>query len=114
MKSNENKPVTSLFQLDNSNLLIENRLSIQEPSLEVKPINIIAPQIDLQKDDELEEELKDNITFLDVMRSSRNASRISAKNPYSLLRQPILKRFSNNLNLVFLLRVIPHLIILKE
>lgn len=48
-----------------------------------------------QKDEELEEELKDNIHLLDINPVPRKVSRIVNKNPYSILQQPIIKRFSN-------------------
>ena len=49
------------------------------------------------EDFEEQEELKDNIAFMDIG-ASRKPSRMVPKNPYSILQQPIMKRFSNNLS----------------
>lgn len=70
----------------NINLLLENK---------TQPPKTVAFS-EQTKDEELEEELKDNISHLDFMHTSRKPSYMTNKNPYSLLQQPILKRFSNN------------------
>ena len=49
------------------------------------------------EDFEEQEELKDNIAFMEIG-ASRKPSRMVPKNPYSILQQPIMKRFSNNLS----------------
>lgn len=97
MKPNLNKRLLSVPNPKLS-LLIDMKLSSKEFTNEFIPEKIIPPSSsDNQKDEELEEELKDNIAYLDNNNFSiRKVYRLSAKNPYSLLQQPIIKRFSHN------------------
>ena len=80
------------------NLLEDIKKPCLENTFHGGSIKIMPPQSDLLRDEEYEEELKDNINYLEFMPNSRKASRITAKNPYSLLQQPIYKRFSHTLN----------------
>jgi len=83
-----------------TNLRIDNKVSFQDNNKNSPTPHQFSPSSP-QKDEEFEEleELKDNIAFLDFIPNSRKPSRTVAKNPYSILQQPILKRFSNNLSI---------------